>query len=198
MAPFFRKDPYQRLMDLSEGGFSFELDPDTSDAEEQLDTFLQQARNLFEETRFPLGADTAPALSLTAESLQQLQDLFGSSVLPLGADALSGLPDLLTSATAAAAPVVNQMANNSVQAPASINVTAAGTDPERWGSRSMMSRSSTCSGRSGKQCERVRCRGPQLFPRFLITGDLIKPKDSCQVQNILIARLVKTAVPSPP
>lgn len=36
------------------------------------------------------------------------------------------------------------------------------------------------------------------YPIFLITGDLNKPKDSCQVQNILIAWLVKTAVPSPP
>ena len=37
-----------------------------------------------------------------------------------------------------------------------------------------------------------------LSPILLITGDLNKPKDSCQAQNILIARLVKTAVPSPP
>ena len=49
------------------------------------------------------------------------------------ADALSGLPDLLASAPAAAAPVVTQTANNSVQAPVSINVTAAGTDPETVG-----------------------------------------------------------------
>ncbi len=282
-------------MDLSEGGFSFELDLDTSDAEEQLDIFLQQAQDLFEETRLPLGADAAPALSAGNEVLQQLQDLFSSSALPLGADAqevlsagqsalaellrsfssvllpldadasavisagqaalrqlqdlyssatltlhvrevrtsgssggtpgssvtqpaaspffslaraatggrfdaptkaeiaedgdpeyvipvkkesaalpllrqligelsdsardtlraalnqkeqgdarsgretaaradaLSGLPDLLASAPAAAAPVVNQTANNSVQAPVSINVTAAGTDPEAVG-----------------------------------------------------------------
>ena len=49
------------------------------------------------------------------------------------ADALSGLPDLLSSAPAAAAPVVNQNNNQSVQAPVSINVTAAGTDPEAVG-----------------------------------------------------------------
>ena len=79
--------PYQRLMDLSEGGFSFELDLDTVDAEEQLDSFLQQAQELFEETRFPLGADAAPALSAGNEVLQQLQDLFSSSALPLDADA---------------------------------------------------------------------------------------------------------------
>jgi len=49
------------------------------------------------------------------------------------ADALSGLPDLLSSAPSAAAPVVNQNNNQSVQAPVSINVTAAGTDPEAVG-----------------------------------------------------------------
>ena len=48
-------------------------------------------------------------------------------------DALSGLPDLLASAPAAAAPVINQTSNSSVQAPVSINVTAAGTDPEAVG-----------------------------------------------------------------
>ena len=49
------------------------------------------------------------------------------------ADALSGLPDLLSSASSAAAPVINQTSNSSVQAPVSINVTAAGTDPEAVG-----------------------------------------------------------------
>ena len=49
------------------------------------------------------------------------------------ADALSGLPDLLSSAPAAAAPVINQTSNSSVQAPVSIQVTAAGSDPEAVG-----------------------------------------------------------------
>ena len=49
------------------------------------------------------------------------------------ADALSGLPDLLASAPAAAAPVIQQTSNSSVQAPVSINVTAAGSDPEAVG-----------------------------------------------------------------
>ena len=48
-------------------------------------------------------------------------------------DALSGLPDLLASAPAAAAPIVNQTSNSSVQAPVSIQVTAAGSDPEAVG-----------------------------------------------------------------
>ena len=48
-------------------------------------------------------------------------------------DALSGLPDLLSSASSAAAPVVNQNTTASVQAPVSINVTAAGSDPEAVG-----------------------------------------------------------------
>ena len=49
------------------------------------------------------------------------------------ADALSGLPDLLSSGSAAAAPVIYQTSNASIQAPVSINVTAAGTDPEAVG-----------------------------------------------------------------
>ena len=48
-------------------------------------------------------------------------------------DALSGLPDLLASGPAAAAPVVNQNSNQTVEAPVSISVTAAGTDPEAVG-----------------------------------------------------------------
>ncbi len=48
-------------------------------------------------------------------------------------DALSGLPDLLASAPAAAAPVINQNNNQSVEAPVSINVIAAGSDPEAVG-----------------------------------------------------------------
>ena len=50
-----------------------------------------------------------------------------------GPDALSGLQDLLASAPAAAAPVIQQTSNSSVQAPVSINVTAAGSDPEAVG-----------------------------------------------------------------
>ena len=45
-------------------------------------------------------------------------------------DALSGLPELLSSASTAAASVINQNNNQSVQAPVSIQVTAAGSDPE--------------------------------------------------------------------
>ena len=48
-------------------------------------------------------------------------------------DALSGLPDLLSSASSAAAPVVNQNTTASVQAPVSIQVTAAGSDPQEVG-----------------------------------------------------------------
>jgi len=48
-------------------------------------------------------------------------------------DALSGLPDMLASAPAAVTPVVNQTNTSSVQAPVSINVTAAGSDPAAVG-----------------------------------------------------------------
>ena len=43
------------------------------------------------------------------------------------------LAEQLASAPAAAAPVIQQTSNSSVQAPVSINVTAAGTDPEAVG-----------------------------------------------------------------
>ena len=45
----------------------------------------------------------------------------------------SGLPDLLAPAQAAAVPAINQTSNSSVQAPVSINVTAAGSNPEAVG-----------------------------------------------------------------
>ncbi len=48
-------------------------------------------------------------------------------------NSLAALPDLLASASAAAAPVINQSTSNSVQAPVSTNVTAAGSDPEAVG-----------------------------------------------------------------
>ena len=51
----------------------------------------------------------------------------------LGGGTGAGLPDLLASGTAAAAPVIHQTSNASVQAPVSINVTASGTDPEAVG-----------------------------------------------------------------
>ncbi len=46
---------------------------------------------------------------------------------------LSALPDWLSSAASAATPVIHQTSHASVQAPVSINVTAAGTNPEAVG-----------------------------------------------------------------
>ncbi len=48
-------------------------------------------------------------------------------------ESLSGLPDLLSSARSAAAPVITQNTTNSVQAPVSIEVHAASSDPEEVG-----------------------------------------------------------------
>ena len=48
-------------------------------------------------------------------------------------NALASLPDLLTSAPSAAAPVITQNTHSSVEAPVSIQVTAAGSDPEAVG-----------------------------------------------------------------
>ncbi len=67
---------------------------------------------------------------LSDSARETLREGFGQNKR---ADALSGLPDLLSSASSAAAPVINQTSNSSVQAPVSINVTAAGTDPEAVG-----------------------------------------------------------------
>ena len=46
---------------------------------------------------------------------------------------LSALPDLFASASSAAAPVIHQTSHASVQAPVSINVTAAGSNPKAVG-----------------------------------------------------------------
>ena len=70
------------------------------------------------------------AVSLLRQLFGELSD---SAREALRGDALSGLPDLLSSSPAAAAPVVHQNLSSSVQAPVSINVTAAGTDPEAVG-----------------------------------------------------------------
>ena len=67
---------------------------------------------------------------LSDSARETLREGFGTKER---ADALSGLPDLLASGPAAAAPVINQTSNSSVQAPVSINVTAAGSDPEAVG-----------------------------------------------------------------
>ena len=230
--------PYQRLMELSEKGISFAMDLETTDADETLNTFLQNAQQFFDSTPLPLAADESPLVTVAEETLFMLQALYGETLLPLvvdasavisagqealaqlqamfastrltvnasvsisggfpgfpmkaatggrfssptmteiaedgdpeyvipvkkesialpllrqlfgelsdsaretlregfgakeRADALSGLPDLLASAPAAAAPVIHQTSNSSVQAPVSINVTAAGTDPEAVG-----------------------------------------------------------------
>ena len=72
--------------------------------------------------------------SIAVPLLRQLMgELSSSAREALRGDALAGLPDLLSSAPAAAAPVIQQTSNSSVQAPVSINVTAAGTDPEAVG-----------------------------------------------------------------
>ena len=67
---------------------------------------------------------------LSGSARETLQAGFGGKERD---DALSGLPRLLGSAPAAAAPVIRQNSNQSVQAPVSIQVTAAGSDPEAVG-----------------------------------------------------------------
>ncbi len=230
--------PYRRLMEMSEKGISFSMGLDTTEADGTLNTFLQNAQQLFDGTPLPLTADESPLVKSADETLFMLQALYAETLLPLMADAsavvsagqdalaqlqalfasthltvnasvnlsggipgfplkaatggrfsgptmteiaedgdpeyvipvkkesialpllrqlfgelsdsaretlkaglgengrgdaLSGLPDLLASGSAAAAPVVNQNSNQTVEAPVSISVTAAGTDPEAVG-----------------------------------------------------------------
>ena len=79
------------------------------------------------------------AVPLLRQLLGELSDsaretlLSGFSGKTNGEESLSGLPDTLSSAASAAAPVIQQTSNASVQAPVSIQVTAAGTDPEAVG-----------------------------------------------------------------
>ena len=79
--------PYQRLMELSEEGISFALDLDVSGAEETLDGFLLQARELSAASQLPLSADPSGLNQTAEEALRRLRELFGSTLLPLLADA---------------------------------------------------------------------------------------------------------------
>ena len=64
---------------------------------------------------------------------QLMGELSASARESLQGSSLGGLSGLLSSASGANAPTVNQTNNNSVQAPVSINVTASGSDPEAVG-----------------------------------------------------------------
>ncbi len=64
---------------------------------------------------------------------QLIGELSASARESLQGSSLGGLSGLLSSATGANAPTVNQTNNNSVQAPVSINVTASGSDAEAVG-----------------------------------------------------------------
>ena len=69
------------------------------------------------------------ANSRQAETLSPVPEKQGDSLL----NALRDLPELLASAVPAAAPNISQVNNQNVSAPVSINVTAAGSDPEAVG-----------------------------------------------------------------
>ena len=64
---------------------------------------------------------------------QLIGELFASARESLQGGSLDSLSGMLSSASGANAPTVNQTNNNSVQAPVSINVTASGSDPEAVG-----------------------------------------------------------------
>ena len=64
---------------------------------------------------------------------QLIGELSASARESLQGGSLGGLSGMLSSASGANAPTVNQTNNKSVQAPVSINVTASGCDPEAVG-----------------------------------------------------------------
>ena len=79
--------PYRRLMEMSEKGISFAMDLETTDADGTLNTFLQNAQQLFDGTPLPLTADESPLVKSADETLFMLQALYAETLLPLMADA---------------------------------------------------------------------------------------------------------------
>ena len=80
----------------------------------------------------PLLRQVIGELSVSAREALQVGDA-GSTGMAERRDALSGLPDFLSSAASAAAPVIHQNTSQNVSAPVSIQVTAPASDPEAVG-----------------------------------------------------------------
>ena len=119
-------------------GMSIPFSLDFTRASRQLQAFFREAGKSLK-----LSADASAVVSAGRSALSDLQRLFASSVLPLraqltvGTAAGRGVGDVIRTITSLpgasyASSVVNT-ASRSVQAPVSINVTAAGTDPEAVG-----------------------------------------------------------------
>ena len=127
-------------------GISLPFSLDFTKANQELQAFLKGAgKNL------KLTADASAVLSAGQSALASLYTLFASTILPLQvslrtagsigavsagaasgmAAALSSLPALLN--TPGVSPSVTNNASKNVSAPVSINVTAAGSDPEAVG-----------------------------------------------------------------
>ncbi len=127
-------------------GISLPFSLDFTKANQELQAFMKSAgKNL------KLTADASAVISAGQSALASLYALFASTVLPLQvslqtagsvgaiaggaasgmAAALSSLPALLN--TPSVSPSVTNNASKNVSAPVSINVTAAGSDPEAVG-----------------------------------------------------------------
>ena len=138
-----------RVTEEARQGIRIPFSLDFAKAQRELQAFFREAGKSMK-----LSADASGVISAGQGALSSLYSLYASAVLPLRARVqtigtttgggggrtgggagvtLTGLTELLSSAKAAAAPVMNQSTTNSVQAPVSINVTAAGTDPEAVG-----------------------------------------------------------------
>ena len=131
-----------RVTEDAQKGASVSFALDFTKANRDLQAFRKEA-----EKAVKLSADASAVVSAGRNALYQLQSLFASTVLPLHAqvsvaggaasagngiwNAISSIASQLKAPTLFA-PVTNN-ASRSVQAPVTINVTAAGTDPEAVG-----------------------------------------------------------------
>ena len=134
---------YARVTEQQEG-ISVPFSLDFTKAAQELNAFFRAASKAFR-----LNADASGIVSAGQNALAQLQSMFASAILPLQAEvsvsgggggngkgstlseALSGLPELLN--TSNVSSVMTNTASRTVQAPVSINVTAAGSNPQAVG-----------------------------------------------------------------
>ena len=123
-------------------GLRVTLSPDFTQADRDLAAFRKEA-----EKAFRIHADASAAVAAGWKALLSLQNLFASSVLPLkmrlqvsggtgnpsaGAAGAAASARAVLNTAGASVPAVNST-SKTVQAPVSINVTAAGSSPEAVG-----------------------------------------------------------------
>ena len=128
----------RRVTEEGSASLSMPFSLDLTKAGKDLASFVKEAGKPLQ-----LSADASAVVSAGRGALSQLQALFASSVLPLQAviettvpgasgaglsGALSGISQVLSAPSPA--PNVSNSSSRTVQAPVSINVSAAGSSPE--------------------------------------------------------------------